>query len=84
MLAKVIILEFYLLLVIGDTHLVLFENTPFFSSLKLASFTMLAPMNGVSHGRHFFFICTAKLTLFGCVTSKRFDSGYFTLSSEYK
>ena len=34
-------------------YLVLLENPPFFSSLELGSFAMLAPVDGIAHGGHF-------------------------------
>jgi hypothetical protein len=32
---------------------VLFENTPFFTALELASLAVLAALDGVAHGGHF-------------------------------
>jgi hypothetical protein len=34
------------------TNLVLLENTPFLTSFELTTLAVVAPLNGVAHGRH--------------------------------
>ena len=34
-------------------YLVLFENTPFFTALELASLLVIPSLDGIAHGRHF-------------------------------
>lgn len=52
-----------------NTNLVLFENSPFFAVVQLASFAVLPPVYGVAHGRHF--LSFLSMFNFFFVSSKR-------------